>query len=164
MCVFFLIVKDPGFFYPPFLIVNSCYIEMGLIFYFVYWAECGPVWFHVQLPPVSPCPTLPILLEPGAEFLGTLLLVIIWSLILSYQPLAVLFLSLKTCSPFSGLSKMSKAVGGTIGKEPTCQCKRGKKREFHPRVRKIPCRRAWQPTPAFMPVESWTEGLVDYSP
>ena len=34
--------------------------------------------------------------------------------------------------------------GGTSGKEPACQCKRNK---FSPWVRKIPRRRAWQPTP-----------------
>jgi len=27
-------------------------------------------------------------------------------------------------------------------------------RRFDPRVRKIPCRRAWQPTPEFLPGES----------
>ena len=108
-------------------------------------------------PPISPCPTLPILLEPGAVS-GNATTGDHLKPDSKLPALAVLFLSPKTCSPFSGLSTMSKAVGGAIGKEPTCQCKRGKKREFHPRVRKIPCRRAWQPTPAFMPVESWTEG------
>ena len=37
------------------------------------------------------------------------------------------------------------------GKEPTCQCSR---RRFHPCVRKIPWRRAWHPTPVFLPGES----------
>ena len=44
------------------------------------------------------------------------------------------------------------------GKEYTCQGRRHKRRGFHPWVRKIPWRRAWQPTPVFLPGESpWTE-------
>ena len=34
------------------------------------------------------------------------------------------------------------------------KCKRRKRRRFHPWVRKIPWRRAWQPTPVFLPGES----------
>ena len=41
--------------------------------------------------------------------------------------------------------------GGSDGKESTCQC-RGP--GFDPWVRKIPWRRAWQPTPVFLPGES----------
>ena len=44
--------------------------------------------------------------------------------------------------------------GGTNGKEPACQCKRCKRLRFNPRVGKIPWRRAWQPTPVFLPGES----------
>ena len=44
--------------------------------------------------------------------------------------------------------------GGTRGKEPSCQCRRRERCRFCPRVRKIPCRRAWQPTPIFLPGES----------
>ena len=40
--------------------------------------------------------------------------------------------------------------GGT-SKEPACQCRRHKRHGFDPWVRKIPWRRAWQPTPAFSP-------------
>ena len=39
-------------------------------------------------------------------------------------------------------------------KEPTCQCRRHKRHGFHPWVRKIPWRRAWKPTPIFLPRES----------
>ena len=42
---------------------------------------------------------------------------------------------------------------GASGKEPTCQCRRHKRHEFDPWVRKIPWRRAWQPTPVFLPGE-----------
>ena len=38
--------------------------------------------------------------------------------------------------------------GGTSGKEPACQCRRCKRHKFDPWVRKIPWRRAWQPTPS----------------
>ena len=41
--------------------------------------------------------------------------------------------------------------GGTNGKEPGCQCRRGKR---HPWLGKMPWRRAWQPTPVFLPGKS----------
>ena len=44
--------------------------------------------------------------------------------------------------------------GGASGKEPICQCSRYKKRGFMSWVGKIPWRRAWQPTPVFLPGES----------
>ena len=44
--------------------------------------------------------------------------------------------------------------GGTSGKEPACQCRRCKRLGFDPWVGKIPWRRAWQPTPVFLPGES----------
>ena len=44
--------------------------------------------------------------------------------------------------------------GGASGKEPTCQCKRHKRPRFEPWFRKTPWRRAWQPTPVFLPGES----------
>ena len=48
------------------------------------------------------------------------------------------------------------------GKESTCQC-RG--RQFHPWGGKIPWRRAWQPTPVFLPRESHGQkSLGGYSP
>ena len=40
------------------------------------------------------------------------------------------------------------------GKEPTCQCKRHKRLMIDPWVGKILWRRAWQPTPVFLPGES----------
>ena len=39
------------------------------------------------------------------------------------------------------------------GKEPTCQCRTCKRCGFDPWVGKIPWRRAWQPTPVFLPGE-----------
>ena len=55
--------------------------------------------------------------------------------------------------------------GGASGKEPSCQCKRCKRHGFDPWVRKIPWRRAEQPTPVFLPGESHGQrSLVGYSP
>ena len=54
---------------------------------------------------------------------------------------------------------------GTSGKEPTCQCRRHKKCGFGPWVRKIPWRRAWQPTPVSLAGESHGQrNLVGYAP
>ena len=48
--------------------------------------------------------------------------------------------------------------GGTSGKEPAYQCRRVRGPGFYPWVGKISWRRAWQPTPVFLPGESpWTE-------
>ena len=43
--------------------------------------------------------------------------------------------------------------GGASGKESACQG-RSKRRKFYSWVGKIPWRRAWQPTPVFLPGES----------
>ena len=51
------------------------------------------------------------------------------------------------------------------GKSPTCQCRRLKRHGFNPWVRKIPWRRAQQPTPVFLPGESHGQrNLGGYSP
>ena len=44
--------------------------------------------------------------------------------------------------------------GGASGKEPTYQCRRHRRCWLYPWVGKIPRRRAWQPTPVFLPGES----------
>ena len=55
--------------------------------------------------------------------------------------------------------------GGTSGKDLTCQCRRHKRCRFDPWVGKIPWRRAWQPTPGFLPGESHGQrSLAGYSP
>ena len=52
--------------------------------------------------------------------------------------------------------------GGSVGNESACQCSRC---GFVHWVRKIPWRRAWQPTPVFLPGESHGQrGLEGYSP
>ena len=44
--------------------------------------------------------------------------------------------------------------GGASGEEPACQCRRSKRHGFDSWVGQIPWRRAWQPTPIFLPGES----------
>ena len=51
-------------------------------------------------------------------------------------------------------------LGGASGKEPTCQCRRYKRCRFSNWVGKIPWRRAWQPTPVFLPEESHRQRRV----
>ena len=54
---------------------------------------------------------------------------------------------------------------GANGKELSYQCRRCKRCEFDLWVRKIPWRRAWQPTPVFLPGESHKQkSLVGYRP
>ena len=51
------------------------------------------------------------------------------------------------------------------GKESAFQCRRCKRCELDPWVRKIPWRRKWQPTPVFFPGEPHRQrSLVGYSP
>ena len=53
-------------------------------------------------------------------------------------------------------------TGGTSGKQSAWQCRR---HGFNPWVGKIPWRRAWQPTPVFLPGESHGQrNKVGYSP
>ena len=70
------------------------------------------------------------------------------------------------CSVFSyRLMPHEGLLGGASGKEPPCQCRRHKKCEFDPWVRKIFWRRTWQPTPVLLPGESHGQrSLVGYSP
>ena len=54
--------------------------------------------------------------------------------------------------------------GGTSGKEPACQCRRRKRLGFSSWAGKIPWRRAWHPTPVFLPGESHGQrSLAGYS-
>ena len=56
-------------------------------------------------------------------------------------------------------------TGNVSGKDPAYQCRNLKKHGFSPWVRKIPQRKAWQPTPVFLPGESHGQrSLVGYSP
>ena len=54
---------------------------------------------------------------------------------------------------------------GTSGKEPACQCRRYTRCRFSSWVRKMPCRRIWQPTPVFLPGEfDGQRSLEGYNP
>ena len=48
---------------------------------------------------------------------------------------------------------LTSGPSGKSGKEPACQCRRCKRHRFSPCVRKIPWRRAWQPTAVLLPGE-----------
>ena len=51
------------------------------------------------------------------------------------------------------------------GKESALQCRKCRRLRFNSWVRKIPWRRAWQPTLLFLPGDSyWQKSLVCYSP
>ena len=53
----------------------------------------------------------------------------------------------------------------TSGKEPACQLRRHRKLGFDPWIRKIPLRKAWQPTQVFLPGKSHGQrSLADYGP
>ena len=55
--------------------------------------------------------------------------------------------------------------GGANYKESACHCRRHKRHGFDPWVGKIPWRRAWQPTPIFLPGESHRQtNLAGFSP
>ena len=81
---------------------------------------------------------------------------------MSYLPLCVGegLLAFSMTSAFHGA-----LLGGASGKEPTCQCRRLKRHGLDSCVGKIPWRRAWQPTPVFLPGESCGQrSLAGYSP
>ena len=46
---------------------------------------------------------------------------------------------------------VSRHPGWLSGKESACQCRRHRRREFSPWVRKIPWRKNWQSAPVFLP-------------
>ena len=55
--------------------------------------------------------------------------------------------------------------GGTSARDPACRCRRPKTCRFDPWVWKIPWRRAWQPTPVFLPKESHGQRILEgYTP
>ena len=47
-----------------------------------------------------------------------------------------------------------RVLWGFPSKEPACQCRSCRSHGFNPCIGKIPWRRKWQPTPAFLPGES----------
>ena len=57
-----------------------------------------------------------------------------------------------------GLCSPESFPGGPSSKESDCQCRRCRRCGFDPWVGKIPWRRAWQPTPVFLPGEPHDRG------
>jgi len=51
--------------------------------------------------------------------------------------------------------------GGVSGKELASQCRRHKRCGFDPWVGKIPWKRAWQPTPVFLPRNPMDRGAFE---
>ena len=63
------------------------------------------------------------------------------------------------------MNKLIGASWGLSGKESICQYRRHKRLGFDSWVGKIPWRRAWQPTPVYLPGESYGQwSLAAYSP
>ena len=60
----------------------------------------------------------------------------------------------KQCHMVTISQKLWFLYGGSIGREAACQYRRHDRFRFDPWVGKIPWRRAWQPTPVFLPGES----------
>ena len=61
--------------------------------------------------------------------------------------------------------RLSISYLSTSGKELACQCRRCKRYGFSPWLRKIPQKRAWPPTPVFLPGEFHGQrSLGGYSP
>ena len=75
------------------------------------------------------------------------------------------FIVVAGCKELKRMCIQKHFPGGTSGKEPTCQCRRCKRPGFNPWVGKIPWKRKWQPTPVFLPGESYGQrSLVGYNP
>ena len=66
-----------------------------------------------------------------------------------------MFICIFFCEVYTDISGF---LSGTSGKQPAYQCRGHKRCGFDPWVRKIPWRRAWQPTPVFLPGEPHGRG------
>ena len=76
-----------------------------------------------------------------------------------------LALSTRLLREFCEVTGLKGFPGGASGKEPACQCRRHKRCRFDPRVRKIPWRKKWQPSPVFFPGKFHGQrSLVGYGP
>ena len=81
------------------------------------------------------------------------------------RPLPMSFAPKKLFGLRSWVCTHASDARGARGKEPACQCRRRKRRRFSPWVRKVPWRRARQPTPVFLPGESHGQrSLEGYGP
>ena len=108
------------------------------------------------------CPTLCNLVDyspPGSSVHG-----ILQARILEWVAVPFSLVSPHTCQHFILFVLLTLAILGLprlSDKESACQCKR---RGFDLWIRKIPCRRAWQPTLVFLPGKSHRQrSLASYS-
>ena len=89
----------------------------------------------------------------------TLKLTILWS------PAKHMFYTFYSPPVYKHLCRKWGFPGGSVGKEFTCNAGNVGRHKFNPQVRMIPWRRAWQPTPVFLPGESHGQRiLAGYSP
>ena len=73
-----------------------------------------------------------------------------WRSLIGYSPQCRKELDMTERLHFHFSQQYKGFPGGTSGKEPACQCRRCKRHRFDPWDRKIPWRRAWQPTLVFL--------------
>ena len=89
----------------------------------------------------------------------TKLTLMLWNIV--FQMLFSLLFTNSVFLQFSFIMVQSNSGASQVAlvvKNAACQCRRHKRCSFHPWIRRIPCRRAWPPTPAFLPEESpWRE-------
>ena len=67
--------------------------------------------------------------------------------------MSIIFIDCNVFAWYEDNTGLGASQVGTSCKESTCQCRRHKRHRLQPWVGKIPWRRAWQPTPVFLPLE-----------
>ena len=74
-------------------------------------------------------------------------------------------LTLSNKNDFTSTMRFADFSSGSVVKNPPAMQESHRSHQFNPWVRKIPWRRAWQPTAVFLPAESQEQrSLVGYSP
>ena len=115
--------------------------------------------YPLTLIPQQPLPA-PILFQLGPTFSIYLFLI---EAQLLYN--IVLLSAIHQHKSAKGMYIMGASQVALVLKKPPCHCRRRNRGGFDPWVRKIPWRRAWQPTPVSLPGESHGQrSLKGYSP
>ena len=125
--------------------------------------QCGRQFVHT---PTSNCSKELFLQNFSCEMHKNLSTKNIHCRVIGHSPKTQINLHIHQCNNILIIHSASMGFpGGTSGKEPVCQYRRHKRCSFSPWVGKIPWRRAWQPTPGFLPGEPHGQrSLVGYSP
>ena len=135
-CLFSMYLLTSYFFIP------ICYDENGIFFFFFLASSRGVIGLHRtgQLQPLL-----------QHQWLGHRLgLMWCWMVCLgNEQRLFCLFWGCTQVLHFGDFPS------GSGSKESAFQCRRLKRHEFHPLFGKIPWRKAWEPTPVFLPRKSY---------